>query len=198
MGGGGEGHCCRQQRMRFSVHCARASSHTHTHTHTHTCTIMSTGIAGARGSRRQDFALPAQQDDARLRAVLLPQQKVKRLQGCLPQTRTQTPPVAPPRARISPSPSHPRIAPLTHDSVVFIVACLDMVAARRTHHLKRHEKILKTPSLAYQQSTYEATRGQVWTQQIMARRARNDRAEVMCVCAGCECERGCRCGWEIS
>ena len=49
---------------------------------------------------------------------------------------------------------------------------------RRTYHLKsKGEKLLQAPSLAYQQSTYEATRGPQWTQQILARRARNDRAE---------------------
>lgn len=51
---------------------------------------------------------------------------------------------------------------------------------RRTYHLKsKNEKILQTPSLAFHQSTYEATRGPQWTEQIIARRARNDRAEAV-------------------
>lgn len=51
---------------------------------------------------------------------------------------------------------------------------------RRTYHLKsKNEKILHSPSLAFHQSTYEATRGPQWTEQIIARRARNDRAEAV-------------------
>jgi len=51
---------------------------------------------------------------------------------------------------------------------------------RRTYHLKsKNEKVLETPSLVFHQSTYESTRGPKWTEQIIQRRARNDRAEAV-------------------